>query len=222
MNETETKDGASANRNRVFAAISIMLGLVFAVIVAEWGLGVYFQRLQSQSMDTGFMRYHPQLGWSLSPEWSGQHRHYDYQATYNLGPAGFREQPPKAATGAASQRIAVLGDSFTFGLGVEDKETFTAVLNASGDAEFINYGVPGTSTDQQLLLLNQLMRRDPPDEVVLILYLPNDILDNTLDYPLQAEQANPLFVLNNGQLILALTASSPTMHKFLPPYLALS
>lgn len=188
------------NRNRIFAVISVALGLLVALLVAEWGLDIYFQRTQSQSMEPGFMRYHPQLGWSLSPGWSGEHRHFDYQATYHLDPSGFRLQP--ASSGAESRQFAVLGDSFTFGLGVQDDETFTALLNARGEGEYLNYGVPGTSTDQHLLLLNQIIRRGSPDAVLLMIYLPNDILDSTLEYPLQAEQAKPVFRLNGDELEL--------------------
>lgn len=203
MDQSETEVTAPGNRNRLFAAISVALGILVALALAEWGLGIYFQRIQSQSMEPGFMRYHPQLGWSLSPGWSGEHSHFDYQATYHLGLDGFRIQASSGNSAATeSTEVAVLGDSFTFGLGVQDDETFTAVLNEQGDAVFKNYGVPGTSTDQHLLLLNQILRSDPPDAVLLIIYLPNDILDSTLEYPLQAEQAKPLFTLAEGRLEL--------------------
>lgn len=203
VNQTETSSGDSATRNRLFAAASVILGLAIAFTLAEWGLGQYFQRVQSQSMDPGFMRYHAQLGWSLSPGWTGQHRHYDYQATYNVGPDGFRLQSESLSTGADVPRIAVLGDSYTFGLGVEDDETFTAILNSRGEGQYLNYGVPGTSTDQHLLLLDALLSGRPPDRVLLVIYLPNDILDNTLEYPLQADQAKPRYLLENGELELS-------------------
>lgn len=203
MEQTETEGTVATDRNRLFAAISVVLGVLLALGIAEWGLGMYFQRIQSQSMEPGFMRYHPQFGWSLSPGWTGQHSHYDYQATYHLGLDGFRLQPSvENSTSGDFADVAVLGDSFTFGLGVEDDETFTSVLNRQGTAAFKNYGVPGTSTDQHLLLLNQIARSDPPDAALLIIYLPNDILDNTLEYPLQAEQAKPLFTVNGGRLEL--------------------
>lgn len=203
MNPSEPgKEMTTRRRQFTFAGISLVLGFTVALILTEWALGFYSQRTQVQSMDPGFIRYHPQLGWSLSPGWSGQHKHYDYEASYQIGPDGFRSQPAKDQLEPDSRRIAVIGDSFTFGLGVEDDETFAALLNLGTDELFVNYGVPGTSTDQHLLLLNQILERRYHDEVLLVVYLPNDVLDNTLQYPLQAEQAKPRFLLDGNELIL--------------------
>jgi lysophospholipase L1-like esterase len=58
-----------------------------------------------------------------------------------------------AAKGPGTLRIVAIGDSFTYGHGVQDDETYPAVLEtllrARGhDAEVVNAGVPGYSTDQ--------------------------------------------------------------------------
>ena len=68
---------------------------------------------------------------------------------------------------------------------------------------YLNFGVPGYSTDQEILLLDPQVFRESPDSVWLAFYLGNDILDNALDYPLQADQAKPMFeLLNDGSLQL--------------------
>lgn len=202
MSTNDTQPSLSRGRQRLFAAVSLILGTGLALMFAEWGLDIYFQRLQSQSMDPGLIRYHSQLGWSLSPGWTGQHSHHDYQATYTIGPDGFRNQTANALDADAKQ-FAVFGDSFTFGLGVEDDQTFISLLNATGAGSFRNLATPGTSTDQQLLLMRQVLPDDSLDGVLLVVYLPNDLLDNTLAYPLQAEQAKPYFRLSGGELVLA-------------------
>lgn len=202
MSTNDTQPSPSRGRQRLFAAVSLILGTALALMLVEWGLDIYFQRLQSQSMEPGLIRYHSQLGWSLSPGWTGQHSHYDYQATYTIGADGFRAQTANALDTDAKQ-YAVFGDSFTFGLGVEDDQTFVSLLNASGAGSFRNFATPGTSTDQQLLLLRQVLPDDSLDGVLLVVYLPNDLLDNTLAYPLQAEQAKPYFRLSGSELVLA-------------------
>lgn len=204
MSTNDNQPALSRSRQRLFAGVSLILGTIIALTLAEWGLDTYFQRMQFQAMDPGLIRYHSQLGWSLSPGWTGQHRHYDYESTYHIGPDGFRVQSQNALD-ANAPRYAVFGDSFTFGLGVEDDQTFVSQLNSSGAGAFRNMGIPGTSTDQQLLLLRQALPDNSLTGVVLVVYLPNDLLDNTLDYPLQAEQAKPLFQLNNGTLTLTNT-----------------
>ncbi|MBL4572251.1 MAG: SGNH/GDSL hydrolase family protein [Gammaproteobacteria bacterium] len=202
MNPSDTGPTISPRREKLFAALSLILGTAMALMFAEWGLDIYFQRIQCQTMDPGLIRYHSQLGWALSPGWTGQHTHHDYHSIYNIGPDGFRIQSEGTVDGDARQ-YAVLGDSFTFGFGVEDEQTFVSQLNAMGVNTFRNYGIPGTSTDQQLLLLRQIIPDDSSVGVMLVVYLANDLLDNTLPYPLQAEQAKPFFRLENGRLELS-------------------
>lgn len=75
-------------------------------------------------------------------------------------------------------RIAVLGDSYVFGHGVEEEETFTARMRElRPDWEVLNFGVTGYSTDQELLLLENVVLPLEPDLVLVCLYR-NDILDN--------------------------------------------
>lgn len=202
MNSNDSNPTIAPSRQKLFAAVSLILGTALALMLAEWGLDIYFQRTQSQNMEPGLIRYDSQLGWALSPGWSGQHTHYDYQADYSIGTDGFRIQTEGTADGGAPQ-YAVFGDSFTFGLGAQNAETFVSRLNASGQGTFRNFGTPGTSTDQQLLLMRQVLPRDAYAGVLLVVYLPNDLLDNTLAYPLQAEQAKPYFQLQNGRLALS-------------------
>ena len=57
----------------------------------------------------------------------------------------------------------------------------------------LNVGIPGYSTDQQLLYVRDRFAGLKPDRVLLLIYLGNDILDNTLAYPLQADYAKPYF-----------------------------
>jgi lysophospholipase L1-like esterase len=98
---------------------------------------------------------------------------------------------PDTATGSAAghgasrgagpvtaPRIAILGDSYVFGHGVEEDETFAALLRKRWpSAEVGNFGVIGYSTDQELLLLKDTVLPLDPDLVVLCLYR-NDVLDN--------------------------------------------
>jgi lysophospholipase L1-like esterase len=79
-------------------------------------------------------------------------------------------------------RIAVLGDSFTFGWGVPAKEAWPALLEErldvglaplGLDAEVLNFGVPGYNTWLQLLHWREVVSGYSPD-VVLLGYYSND------------------------------------------------
>jgi len=78
-------------------------------------------------------------------------------------------------------RIAAVGDSFTFGQGVEEDEAFVQVagrrLMESGiRAEVLNFGVPGHGTPQSVALVKRKVLATKPD-VVLINVFPNDLTD---------------------------------------------
>jgi len=151
-------------------------------------------------MDFGLIRYHAIRGWQLTPNWVGEHRHYDYSVRYTTDDRGFRQSSPDVNK---NQIVALVGDSFTFGLGVDDAKTFTVQLNQLDQSRsYLNFGVPGYSTDQQLLMLEPEILSRRPDVVVLFFYLGNDLLDNMLDYPLQAAQAKPFFTLDGDSLAL--------------------
>ncbi len=78
-------------------------------------------------------------------------------------------------------RIAFLGDSFTFGWGVEEEEAFPWVVerllrvNAQDgiSVEILNLGVPGYSTFQQVALFEEKGLDFQPDAVVLF-FIDND------------------------------------------------
>ena len=195
--------GWSRRRYACFAAITILLGLAVSLGVVELVLR-YQDRLiaQSEHMQPGLIGYNSDLGWQLMPGWSGTHHHYDYEVVYDIDASGLRLAPQAQMTGS---RVAVLGDSFTFGLGVANDETFVARLNAMSDGRlhYLNLGVPGYSTDQEWLLLQKTGKAIKPDIVLLVVYLANDLFDNNRPFPLQAENAKPYFRLDTqGQLVL--------------------
>lgn len=110
---------------------------------------------------------------------------------------GFRGQlPAPELDGDGGLRVVCLGDSFTFGWGVEDADTYPVQLEAAlqdllaarvaGDAghsgprrspvgaEVLNVGLPGYNTWQEHRLYEKLVRPMAPDVVVLGWYL-NDL-----------------------------------------------
>jgi len=81
-------------------------------------------------------------------------------------------------------RILVLGDSFTFGSGVEMEDTFPKqleILLNEGDKkrkyEVLNAGVQGYGTDQEFYFLEEWIDKLKPDLVIVGFYVENDITD---------------------------------------------
>ena len=83
-------------------------------------------------------------------------------------------QKPVAET-VEKPNIAVLGDSITFGYGVENDETLPAQLEERmPEFHFINTGVPGYLLSQEVALYNAAVRPMNP-EAVMIVFFWNDL-----------------------------------------------
>jgi lysophospholipase L1-like esterase len=147
--------------------------------------------------------YDNHLGWKLAPNWNGRHKHYDYDVSYSTNSHGFRNDFT-TKRGQAGLRYAFVGDSFTFSFGVNDNETFIQLLNLQEphDNVYFNFGIPGYSTDQECLLIQRKVLHFSPDVVLLVVYLGNDLFDNELPFPLQANRAKPYYELMSDELIL--------------------
>ncbi|MCI0443965.1 SGNH/GDSL hydrolase family protein [bacterium] len=74
--------------------------------------------------------------------------------------------------------IPVLGDSFSFGLGVKDEETFINLMCKNSDAVYLNLGAPGSSIPNQLDILEFRHKElGSPGLYVFVFYLGNDFSD---------------------------------------------
>lgn len=216
-----------------------LVSTLAAVLALELALRWEETRLQRrESLTKGMVQFDAELGWVLTANWRGAHHHGDFRAHYTIEDSGFRrsfaprvapaEEEARAVPGFAAaevpavapaaaealtepaeRRIFVLGDSFTFGIGVDDEDTFVWRLNArravdapagGGRWVYVNAGVPGYSTDQELLLVEQRLLRWRPAGILLVVYLANDVLDNLRVVPLQARHAKPTFTLVAGEL----------------------
>ncbi len=182
--------------------LTILLSVGGALLVAEWFVRTEEARQQrKEHLDQGMYLYDLKLGWKLSPDWSGRHEHADYDVSYTITRQGYRDSFPQEKQ-AGQPLIAFVGDSFTFGLGVGDGETFVDILDEQSDSVFVNCGIPGYSTDQQCLLIEDDVLSYKPDQVILMVQLVNDVFDNERPYPLQANRGKPHFVVEAGGLVL--------------------
>ena len=90
--------------------------------------------------------------------------------TVRINAQGLRAEREYAVPKPAGRtRLLMLGDSFVFGSGVEEPETFVRRFEAlrGGDLEVINLGVPGYNSTHAVELLAERGLRFSPDGVVL-------------------------------------------------------
>jgi lysophospholipase L1-like esterase len=139
------------------------------------------------------------LGWADKPNIEGVHVQKEWKTQIRINSKGLRDQDYDYKKPEGINRIVVLGDSFTWGYGVEEYERFTEVLEDTllENCQVINTGVCGYGNDQQLLFLKNEGVKYNPDLVVVAFFVGNDILNNL------GNINKPLFVLNEDiKLIL--------------------
>ena len=146
--------------------------------------------------DRIWIEHHPRLGWYHQKNKDAIHTHQSYEVRIRTNQDGFRsmreyaEEKPAGVT-----RILALGDSFTFGFGVEDAENFPAVLEAAHpDLEAINLGVAGYGVDQILMAYREIGAHYHPDYVVISIF-PEDFWRSLRAFA-DTGHAKPYFVLN--------------------------
>ena len=142
--------------------------------------------------------WHPTRGWALKPNLRDVPVEGGKRLSSNSKGVRGRDEHAEA-TAPGTTRIVVLGDSFTFGEGVDDEETYSAQLaEILPGTEVINLGVHGYGHDQMLVYLREEGLRYRPD-VVLLGFLTLDMERNVLSF---RDYAKPRFVLKDGALVL--------------------
>ncbi|MCP5140794.1 MAG: SGNH/GDSL hydrolase family protein [Gammaproteobacteria bacterium] len=201
-------------RQALGSALLLIVSTGLALAVAEYVLRAQRAEVESSDdMDPGLLRYDANLGWTLKPLWRGRHRHHDFDVGYSTGIDAWRHTPA-ADRKLPGRDVVWVGDSFTFGLGVNDGDTFVERINASQAAvRHVNAGIPGVSTDQEMLLIERRVLPMNPAEVVLVVYLANDLFDNRLPFPLQADNAKPYFTLTAEGVLEARNIPVPRSRK---------
>lgn len=135
-----------------------------------------------------------ELGWTMAPDYSR-----GSESTNSRGHRGPELEFERPQGPDRPPRIVVLGDSFTFGLGVADESTYCARLAARVPGlEVLNMGVNGYGTDQQYLYWNRDGVRYSPDAVLIGIYTP-DFHRNALRI---RELYKPRFVVEGDRLVL--------------------
>lgn len=102
----------------------------------------------------------------------------DGEIRYVSNAQGMRDRS-RTLKSAASERVAVMGDSFVEGVGVDVTNRFTDILEARTGVEFLNFGTAGHfGSIQEWLLYKHLASTFDHSRVFLFLLPDNDLADN--------------------------------------------
>ncbi|MCP4808047.1 MAG: SGNH/GDSL hydrolase family protein [Proteobacteria bacterium] len=124
-------------------------GIVFIVAIAA--VEVFGRVAYETPVPTRTFQSDAELGWVLPPSST-----FDFAGVpVTTNALGWRGPLP-----GEGFRIAVIGDSSTFGHGVADDASFAALLDARLDASVLNLGVPGYTCAQAAASLDRVDRVD--------------------------------------------------------------
>jgi lysophospholipase L1-like esterase len=178
LENPSAQPASAARKIRVLAVLLVAVVMAGLVLLAEVGA----RRLVTLPLE----RPAPQLRYDAHPSRlftpRPNQRAYSFGGTVTIGPDGLRRHPAGPSDSSRSTTVIALGDSFTFGMGVDDSATFPAQLEAAlrrraAPARVINAGVISYQVNQELDLLQETLRADSADVVVHGLYW-NDYLVN--------------------------------------------
>jgi hypothetical protein len=201
---------------RFFRFYAVLIGLMVALLLCELGLRVFYRKIEritgvaewELTNTSGYTntrgytyfwdQYHPRFGWTNLPGYISD-KQVPFRVTINK--QGLRAPSDYApAPRAGKKRIAVFGDSTTFGEEVDDNQTVPFYLEQfSHDVEVLNFGVKGYGLGQMALRLEEEGFDFHPDEVLVVLLLPHDIPRDLVD---KFDHNKPVFRIVDSQLTI--------------------
>lgn len=165
--------------NGVLLIASISIGLAAVEVVSRFAIPIHAEPLlDSNGHAVGLARDRLRLkaGMKLRQVTS------EFEATYTTTDAGHR-----APAVLGNPDMVFIGDSFTFGYGVDDDQTFVYLYCSKRKLSCANLGRPGTGTAQQVDILESFLTRERwrPRRVRLMIFAMvgglmngNDLTDN--------------------------------------------
>jgi lysophospholipase L1-like esterase len=168
--------------DRILKKLASSLALSIAAVVVALLVIEIVLRIAAPGENIPQREYDPHLGWRGRPNLECVLNEGHFRISISQNSRGFRDVERPVGKPPGTKRILCLGDSFTWGWGVEQDEIYTTVLGrryaeAGTSVEVLNAGVGGYSTDQLLLYLEREGFSYSPDSVVYQAAW-NDVRDN--------------------------------------------
>jgi len=203
----------NCNKKEAFViTATVLASLVSALILSEILLRIIQPTIgdayRPQAITMSHFRASSYLPFELRPNNHSRFRMLEFDTTVSTNSRGLRDDE----IDFSRPRILCLGDSFTFGFGVENNESFCAILERLFDRqyEFVNAGfADGCSPDSYALWLAKHGPTIDPQLIIVGLY-QNDYADVNLNTWFYADQEQPREthilpekVIRTGEIITA-------------------
>lgn len=173
----------SPSKARLIRLIFLGVSFVFSLFVAE--IAVRLVRPQAvMTVSQGLYQPDEPRRYRIAPGFRGRitnQAEFDTEIVTNQEGLRGPEVGPKPPGGI---RILAIGDSFTFGVGAQQEETWPAWLERRmRNAQVLNAGAPGFGVPDEVAWFEQYGGALDPDVVVVAVFLANDLQDASPDQP---------------------------------------
>lgn len=159
------------------ARIGLAVGLfLLTLFLCDKAIGAFRPPVSKPANELGLTRAANAFGTHLEPGFGGTYSNAEYSIPITINSRGLRGPERPTAKPAGTYRILAIGDSFTFGQGVADADTWVRRLERAG-VEAIN---AGWSDDGPLGYRDYLLHHGldyDPDVILVGVFVGNDVVD---------------------------------------------
>lgn len=156
--------------------------LIVCFLIIEVSLRIFFPVSEYLYEKNTFI-LDDDVGYLLSPNLNYDLKQLEFNVNLQTNQFGFRD-PTFNLKNLDENTINILsiGDSFTFGYGVEENETFNSIietnLNQITPTNIYSIGLGGYGTIQEIILSKKYIPTINPEYVIINFYVGNDIRNN--------------------------------------------
>jgi hypothetical protein len=170
----------SARKKLFFWTLLIFLSLIFSLLISEFGLRLIYREEEANGNYWGIGAFsgHDLTGYVHAPGYEGYAFRPDaFESLVKINSLSLRQEDLEQQL-QYPVKLLILGDSFSFGLGVQEEQSFPSLIKKYLNAlnvGIINGAQTGYSVEQEKLFGVSLINRLKPNIVILGLYTQNDI-----------------------------------------------
>lgn len=199
MGSGSRTQGLSTAKRAAFTAVMAIVTFGVCLGLAEWAVREISPQSDLRARDL-FHRYEPFVGSEGIPNKRGVFANSSFKTTIVHNAQGFRDRERSFENEMGGLRVLAVGDSFTWGHGVENEEIYTRVLEELVPAvETINLGGPGGDPPSELKVYLKWGLAYEHDVLLMGFFVGNDVVTHVA----QPGAAPPRWGFDeNGELAL--------------------
>lgn len=177
------RNHTSRFKNLAGNLILLAITLIFLYLSGEIFARYYFSQTDATNKELKLYQRSEILGWEFLAGASAVHGPGNPPPQIKINSLGMRDSETTIKKPKNTVRIALLGDSFTFGMITDQEKIFPYLLEQKLNKELkskkrkyevLNFGVIGYTTDQQYLQLREKVLQFSPDIVAVMFFAGND------------------------------------------------